>query len=257
MKSARLSSSAPNGVVAFKRRARRPSSPSNTPAAMIANTAYWNWPPIAKRIAVMPAHSASSVRTLGTMRLTDSGDSRRTRMRGRRIRTRDERIAKVLLLIAFDASLSDAPVYINSASARRASMRDAVARRLGRQPVGDDGLAGDHALAEGDQRHIGRRTIDVDPRAEANEADALAGGQTLALVERADDAPRHQTGDQHAGDLRAVLGRREAQRQTLVVEARLVEAGVEETSLGVAPRRHPAGDRRARDMHVEQVEEDA
>ena len=90
MKSERLSSSAPKLDVAFNRRARRPSSPSKMPAAMIANTAYSNWPFTAKRIAVIPAHNASSVRIFGTMRLTENGAIRRTR--GRRIRIRPERI---------------------------------------------------------------------------------------------------------------------------------------------------------------------
>ena len=73
------------------------------PAAMIANTAYWKSPLNAKRIAVIPAHSASNVSTLGTMRLNDASDNRR-RMRGRRVRPRTrslgDRIAKGALLIA-------------------------------------------------------------------------------------------------------------------------------------------------------------
>ena len=52
-------------------------------------------------------------------------------------------------------------------------MRDAGVRRFGSEPVGEHGLAADHALAERNERHIGRRDIDVDPRAETNEADAL------------------------------------------------------------------------------------
>ena len=62
----------------------RPSSPSKMPAAMIAKTAPSKFPFIAKRIAVIPAHSASKVRMFGTMRLTDRPESRRTRTRGRR-----------------------------------------------------------------------------------------------------------------------------------------------------------------------------
>src|SRR5216684_7662651 len=203
MKSARLSSSAPNCVVAFNSRARRPSSPSKMPAAMMANTAYWNSPFTAKRIAVMPAHSANNVSTLGTMRLNDESDSRR-RMRCRRARTRvrslGDRIAKGPLLIA---SLCRA-MYTNSRC--RGSMREAALRRLPGQPVGEHGLAADHALAERDERHVGRRDIDVDARAEANEADALPGGEQLTLIDRAHDAPRHQPGDQHEGDLRHLAG---------------------------------------------------
>src|SRR5207253_7959968 len=104
------------------------------------------------------------------------------------------------------------------------------------------------------------RDIKVDARAEADEPNALPGGELLTLIERADDAPRHQPGDQHDGDLGGDLGRPtrgKADRQTLVVEARLVEAGVDETPLGIAPRRDPAADRRACDMNIEEVEEDA
>src|SRR5207244_377173 len=47
------------------------------------------------------------------------------------------------------------------------SMGKSFARRFLREAVGQDGLAGDHALAERDQRHIGRRAIDIAARAEA------------------------------------------------------------------------------------------
>src|SRR5579864_4493666 len=181
MKSARLSSSAPNCEVAFNIRARRPSSPSKMPAAMMANTAYWKSPLTAKRIAVIPAHSANNVKTLGTIRLNDKSDNRR-RMRGRRaralIRSLRDRIAKRALLIANLSSLE----YTNSrwcgAAIPNASVRDAAWRRrrdpsFGDHPVGEHGLAADHALAERDQRHVGRWDINVDARAEADEADAL------------------------------------------------------------------------------------
>ena len=42
-KSLKESNSAPNRLVPFNRRATRPSSPSNTPAAMIASTACSNF----------------------------------------------------------------------------------------------------------------------------------------------------------------------------------------------------------------------
>src|SRR5712691_3205502 len=262
MKSARLSSSAPNCEVAFSSRARRPSSPSKMPAAMMANTAYWKSPLNAKRIAVIPAHSANKVRTLGTMRLNDESDNR-PRMRDRRARPRTrslgDRIAKGSLLIAKLCR----PVYTNwGAAGRRSpgrcqrSMRDAALTLVPDQPVGEHGLATNHALAERDERQVGRRDIDVDARAKANEADALPGGEQLPLIDRADDAPRHQSGDQHYSDL-GCLARSHAECQTLVVEARLVEAGVDEAPLGVAPRRDLAADRCARNVDIEQVEENA
>src|SRR5262249_35907394 len=93
-KSERLSSSAPKLDVALRRRAMRPSRPSKMPAAIIENTAAWKFPPIAKRIAVIPAQSARRVSMLGTMRLPDTPESGRPRTRDRRILA--ERIFKLL-----------------------------------------------------------------------------------------------------------------------------------------------------------------
>src|SRR5438105_4488572 len=135
-----------------------------------------------------------------------------------RIRTRGERIATNILLVRRQSR--------RRAYTIRRSMRDA-ARFLYRHSgvaVGEHGLAADHALAERDQRRVRWRQVDIDPRAKADEADLLAGGNLLALVERADDAPRDKPGDQHKRDVRRCR-RRDAQRQTLVVKARLVEAG--------------------------------
>jgi hypothetical protein len=73
--------------VPFNSRAMRPSMPSSTPAMMMAVAADSNLPLSAKRIAVMPAHSANSVRMLGMSRLSDRVPIGLTRTRGRRIQS--------------------------------------------------------------------------------------------------------------------------------------------------------------------------
>src|SRR5439155_4581041 len=186
----------------------------------------------------------------GTMRLNAASDNRR-RMRGRRVRPRTrslgDRIAKGALLISklLPASIQEfgSPRAVDPGG----SMRNAAVNRLRGQPVGEHGLAADHALAERDERHVGRRDIDVDARAEADKADALPNSEQLTLIDWTDDAPRHQPGDQHEGDLRH-LARGHAECQALVVEARLVEPGGDEPPPGVAPPRDRAADRRARDV---------
>src|SRR5690349_5495149 len=98
----------------------RPSTPSSTPAMIIAPVADSNLPLSAKRIAVMPAQSASSVRMLGIIRLSDKLVIGLTRTRGRRS------IGGLL-------------------------MRKSTARRLLRAGIGDDRLAADDALAGNDE----------------------------------------------------------------------------------------------------------
>ena len=97
----------------------RPSRPSKMPAAMIANTAASKFPFIAKRIAVIPAHSASKVRMFGTMRLTDRSESRRARIRGRRTLAR--RILTVCLLQSADRAHCAKPSRAGSCASRSAS----------------------------------------------------------------------------------------------------------------------------------------
>src|SRR5206468_872738 len=101
-----------------------------------------------------------------------------------------------------------------------------------------------------------RRAIDIAARAEADDADAFAGRERLAFIDAADDASGNQPGDQHAGDRRSRLWR-DTQCQPFVVEARLVEAGINEAAFGVMPRGELAADGRAGDMDIEEVQEDA
>ena len=65
------------------------------------------------------------------------------------------------------------------------------------------GLAGDRGLALGHQRPYAVRQIDVEARAEADHADALAGADGGALAHEADDAARDQPGDLHDADAAA------------------------------------------------------
>jgi len=60
------SSCAPISLVALRRRASSPSSPSIAAAKRIRITAKWKLPVKTKRIAVSPAHRPSSVTMFGT-----------------------------------------------------------------------------------------------------------------------------------------------------------------------------------------------
>ena len=69
--------------------------------------------------------------------------------------------------------------------------------------------------------------IDVDPAAEADQADALAGDDAVADLDPGHDPARDQPGDLGEGDLGAVLAL-DQDVLALIVLARLVEIGVEE-----------------------------
>ena len=84
--------------------------------------------------------------------------------------------------------------------------------------------------------------IDIDAAAEADEAEALAGLQALALVHEPHDAARHEAGDLDDADALAV-GHFEGQRLALIVVARLVEIGVEELSRHIGDAGDAAVDR--------------
>src|SRR5207245_2511864 len=114
-------------------RARRPSTPSSIAAKTIAATAHSSLSSTARRIAVKPAHSASSVIRLGSS---------------------------------------------------------------------------------------------VRAGAEADHADALAGGDRRTFAHETDDAARHQSRDLHYADALPVA--RDEQRVALVALARFVEVGAEE-----------------------------
>src|ERR1700728_809223 len=87
-------------------------------------------------------------------------------------------------------------------------------------------LSRDRSRIETDHDLRARRQVDVDARAEADEADALAGGEQRALMGEAHDPPGDQAGDlDHA---KPPGWRVDDDAVALVVLARLVEVGVEE-----------------------------
>ena len=96
--------------------------------------------------------------------------------------------------------------------------------------------------------------IDVDARAEADQAEAVARAEIRAFVDEADDAPRDQAGDLH--DAERARRALDDDAVALVVLARLVEIGVEEQAGLVGDARHAALDRRAVHVAVEHRHED-
>src|SRR5712671_2182746 len=68
--------------------------------------------------------------------------------------------------------------------------------------VRDDGFPGSGDLALGDERPPAVREIDVDPGAEPDHADPLAGADGGALPHERNDAPRHEACDLHDPDAR-------------------------------------------------------
>src|SRR5262245_60066622 len=76
--------------------------------------------------------------------------------------------------------------------------------------VGEDGFAGDGGLALGDDRPHALGEIDVDARAEADEADALTDADARALANEADDPACDEPGDLHDADAAPVGGDEQA-----------------------------------------------
>src|ERR1700729_1970562 len=93
--------------------------------------------------------------------------------------------------------------------------------------VGDDGFAGDGDLALGDEWPSAVREIDIDPGAEPDHADPLAGADGGALPHERHDAPGDEAGDLHDSDACPVRGP-DQEAVALVIVARLVEIGIEE-----------------------------
>ena len=167
------------------------------------------------RIEVRPAQSASSVTRLGRTERTGTCGSWRRRLR------------------PWPSSGSKG---WNSDIAAQSILTRALGAAVVAE-AGDDRFAGDRGLALGDEDVGGDRQIDVEARAEADQADALAGGERVALLDEADDAPRHQTGDLDDADrpVRAL----DDDAVPLVALARLVELGVEELARRVGDLRRP------------------
>src|SRR5882672_12823518 len=92
---------------------------------------------------------------------------------------------------------------------RRISVFRRGLRKPGSSMIGEGGenrAARVHLVAErGDgPRVLGE--VDVDARAEADETEPLSPRETVALADVAQDAPRNQAGDLHAGHICAAAG---------------------------------------------------
>src|SRR3984885_5581548 len=128
------------------------------------------------------------------------------------------------------------------------------ASRVGQGEVGDHRLAGNRGLAFGGERPRAFGQIDVDARAETDHADALAGGNRLALAGKRQDAPRHEACDLLGGDTPSVR-HGDDERVALVVLARLVEIGAEEFAGTIDDALDAAGDGAAVDVAIEHAHE--
>src|SRR4029078_8507592 len=214
--SLKLSTSAPTLVCARPRRAIRPSSPSSTPGSAISASARSHSPLMARLTPVSPRHSASAVIALG--------------------------------IIARNEIPRGPP-----SSVMRRSLADARQRSIDAD-LCDHGLAGDRALAEQDLGRGPGGQIDVDPAAEADQADALTRFDDIAFLDERQDSPRNQPGDLGEADASAVRSL-DQEMLALIVLARLVEVGVNELARHVGDALDSPRDRRAIDVNVEHAHE--
>ena len=118
------------------------------------------------------------------------------------------------------------------------------------------GFAGDRCLAGADQGGDAVRQVDVEARAEADQAEALAGLEPGAFTDEAYDAPCDETGDLHHREAAAV-GKLDDEAVALVGLAGLVEGGAHEAAGVVGDAGHAAGERGAVHVAVEDAHEDA
>src|SRR6185312_12084679 len=109
--------------------------------------------------------------------------------------------------------------------------------------IGEDRRRRLHDVADGGARLRVGRQVDVDTRAEADEAVARAARDAIAGLDVAEDAPRDEPRDLHDGDVDALAGAK-VQRVALVGGRRLVERGVDERA-GLVPDVHHFGVDRA------------
>src|SRR5262249_32845661 len=128
-------------------------------------------------------------------------------------------------------------------------------RRLGHPQIGNHGFAGNGRLARADQRGHAWREEDVDPGAEADHADALAGRDDFAFAHERHDAPRHQARDLDDSDAGRARGR-DHEHVALIVLARFVEIGAEEGALAIDHPLDAASERTAIHMTVEHAHKD-
>src|SRR5580658_1258502 len=236
-KSASESSSAPNREVPLNARAIRPSRPSSTAAPAIALTAHSIAPSIAKRIAVSPRPRANSVTILGIRSL--SGTARKPRRGG-------EAIAP-----AIGSGGGGLASFTSSAPPKRSL--EGRRFNLGGH-LRNHRLARDRARIEADHDVRALREIDVDARAEADQPDALAGGEQRALVGETDDPPGDEAGD--LDNAKSPRRRIDHDAVALIVLARLVEVGAHEQAGAIDDLSDAPLDRRAIHVAIEYRHED-
>jgi hypothetical protein len=202
----------------------RPSSPSMTAATTMKEAACGNRPSMPKRMATRPKHRPIIVIRLGISRLKD-GPRKRGRWRGPRRRSLPRRLGLVIpppRASARSASTVSPPIMVWPTST------------LGFTPSG---------------------RVDVGAAAEADDAEAVAGLELVALAHVADDAARDQPGDLHAGEL-AAIRQVEAQRVALVLRGGLLHAGVDEGAVAIGDAADAALHGRVVHVNVEHGEED-
>src|SRR5579883_2192587 len=275
-KSARLSSSAPKREVPRSRRATRPSMPSSTAASTIAPSAISSRPSTANGMAVNPAQSASRVITFGTSvrtgmvrkrprRRRRSGPSGRLgSMGGKKAEGMRENIE------SWDRARHRHGPHGAQAECGGSVSPDCGATRLqpgyastyserttavGGAQVGEHRLAGDRGLPFGDHRAHAFGQIDVEARAEADHAEALARPDGDALAHERDDAAGDEAGDLHHHDADAARGG-DDERVPLIVLARLVEIGIDELAGTVGDALDLPAHRAAVHVAIEHAHED-
>ncbi len=132
-------------------------------------------------------------------------------------------------------------------------MRDA-----GHRPAANTakhGLTCHRTLAQAHLRRDVIGQIDVDAAAEADEADALTGGDHVARLDETDDAARDQAGNLGKADL-AAIAPLDHEMLALILVRRLVEIGIQELARDIDDLTDDARDRCAVDVHVEHRHED-
>src|SRR3546814_9586568 len=120
--------------------------------------------------------------------------------------------------------------------------------------LAQDRLARDGALAQHDAGRGSGGQIDVDPATEADQADALPGGDHVARLHEGHDPPRHKARDLGEADAHAIMPF-DQDMLPLIILARLVEVGVQELAGNIEDRLHRPADGRAVDVHVEHAHE--
>ena len=126
----------------------------------------------------------------------------------------------------------------------------------GKRQAGKDGFAGAHFVADGDVGNGIDGQIDIDARAEADKAVALAAHHAFAGVHIAEHAAGDESGHLHEGDVAAAAGG-EQHGVALVFGAGFIQRGVQEFAGIVFDAADGAVHRRALGVDVKHVHKHA